>query len=66
MLQLKEDAAAAEWAAELLELDPSQSDYVQLRVRALLLDSRVEEAEAVVEEWVELTGDPSPVSDLWE
>jgi hypothetical protein len=57
LLQLKEYATAAEWAGELLELDSSQPDYVQLRVRALLLDDRLEEAEAVVEVWVEQNGD---------
>ncbi len=57
LIQLKRDAEAAEWAGELVAMDPSQPDYVQLRVRALLLDDRVKEAEAVVEDWIALTGD---------
>jgi hypothetical protein len=34
-----------------------QPDYVQLLVRALLLDDRVAEANDVVEQWVARTGD---------
>lgn len=57
LLRLREDAAAAEWAKDLLEVAPFEPDYVQLRVRALLLDGREQEARAVVEEWVARTGD---------
>ena len=64
LVQIQADSLAAEWALELLAADPMQPDYMQLRVRALLLDERIPEAREAIDGWVERTGDSSARAEL--
>ncbi|RKZ17134.1 hypothetical protein DRQ53_04365 [bacterium] len=57
LLQLEEDPAAVQWSGEILQADPMQAEYLQLRVRALLLDGQVDLARSEVDSWIERTGD---------
>jgi tetratricopeptide (TPR) repeat protein len=64
LISLKEDALAAEWGLELMQADPLVPDYVQLRIRALLLEGRIAESREAIEDWVQRTGDTSARQEL--
>ena len=64
LLQVQEDAAAEEWARELLGIEPFGAEYMELLVRALLLQAKIPEARQAVDEWVERTGDPGARQEL--
>jgi hypothetical protein len=63
-LQVEADDAAAEWAGDLLAAAPNEPEYMMLRVRALLLSGRIEEARADVEDWMQRTGDTTARDEL--
>jgi tetratricopeptide (TPR) repeat protein len=64
LISLKQDSLAAEWGLELMQADPMVPEYVQLRIRALLLDGRVPESREAIEDWVQRTGDTSARQEL--
>lgn len=57
LLQIKEDSTAVIWSADLMAADPMEPEYLQFRIRALLLDGQITEAESVVDAWIGRTGD---------